>query len=438
MKFFPFLSAALAASSLSACFQGVSARSQHGVVAATPLTDRHVIPMTDVLIFAEANYHIDVDAAIMSEANGRYSYYGDGACQRDGRFFGSARVNSSFLRRMQQYAGIDLALSDVDTSDDTILHKVETTHLAKSSPVHTDAIVGKRGRFRRRHEEGHLPVGFYVLKDNPGAYFEIGDDELCIPVVEGSFVTFNGRRPHRTVINTGSVDLLGPFEMFGGEGVQLASRYETGTVGNLGSAKDSVTTRRELAGEDLGIVVAGTTDTNLAANTDEEISAIQGHFLKINATGLPTLCDEDCSIHIALLVDDSQECTQEAHGNATKAILSNEIFYETDDQGSTGGWHKQMFNLIEKDVSLEYAAVFLLDADKALVACAFLEPLSAEMKEMFDKMFNGEQDSVVVDGNSDVVGALGDGGAPSDGNVVLPAFAICVIAAVAGALLLSV
>ena len=43
------------------------------------------------------------------------------------------------------------------------------------------------------------------------AYLETDDDELCIPLVEGSAVSFNGGLPHRTVVKSGSVKLVGPF-----------------------------------------------------------------------------------------------------------------------------------------------------------------------------------------------------------------------------------
>ena len=74
--------------------------------------------------------------------------------------------------------------------------------------------------------------------------------------------------------------------------------------------------------------------------------------------------------------------------------------------------------------------VFFYDAESNHVACAFLELLSDEDKEKYDTILNGEQDAV----------ALGDDGSPtSGGNSVLPAgFAVGVIAAVAGALFLSV
>ena len=42
-------------------------------------------------------------------------------------------------------------------------------------------------------------------------------------MVEGTFVTFNGLRPHRTVIKAGHVDLIGPFDMESGNAVGVSS-----------------------------------------------------------------------------------------------------------------------------------------------------------------------------------------------------------------------
>ena len=48
------------------------------------------------------------------------------------------------------------------------------------------------------------------MEDNDDAHFTIGS--MSIPVVKGSLVRFNGARSHHTIINSGSVEMLGPFE----------------------------------------------------------------------------------------------------------------------------------------------------------------------------------------------------------------------------------
>ena len=158
----------------------------------------------------------------MSDTQEHYLHmnYGYGVIVNDDRIFGSVLVRHGFLSHMQQLSGISLESSSLalDTSDDALLHKLKMTHLIKSSPRHTDVIVGA-SRKSSNQQIGSLPVGFFIMNSNPDAYFEMDDDSLCIPMVEGTFVTFNGLRPHRTVIKSGHVDLIGPFDMESGNGV---------------------------------------------------------------------------------------------------------------------------------------------------------------------------------------------------------------------------
>ncbi|KAL7457571.1 hypothetical protein ACHAWC_009176, partial [Mediolabrus comicus] len=220
----------------------------------------HVMHMKSASLFSQsASYQVDVDPAFMSESRGRDIFgrpismaaflaaaektnrppppaAADAVMMlkkedipvREDRYFGSAWLGSSFLRQMQQHAGVDLSSSSsekdvVDTSDDTILHKMKMTHIAKSSPWHTDVMVEERSTTPKR-------VGFYLLNDNPRAYFETKDDDLCIPIIKGSFITFNGRRPHHTVIMDGHVDMLGPFDVFSAKGVDGTEDTIVGSV----------------------------------------------------------------------------------------------------------------------------------------------------------------------------------------------------------------
>lgn len=48
------------------------------------------------------------------------------------------------------------------------------------------------------------------METNPRAYFSWGD--LSVPVEQGNMVVFDGQVPHQTVIEQGSVHLLGPFD----------------------------------------------------------------------------------------------------------------------------------------------------------------------------------------------------------------------------------
>ena len=58
-------------------------------------------------------------------------------------------------------------------------------------------------------------VGFFFQNTNSDAYFETDDGDLCIPIVEGTFVSFDGDGsvPHRSEVNSGSVDMIGPFDL---------------------------------------------------------------------------------------------------------------------------------------------------------------------------------------------------------------------------------
>lgn len=176
------------------------------------------------------------------------------------------------------------------------------------------------------------------------------------------------------------------------------------------------------------------------------------HVLKVNGTGLPSNCTDDCAIAIGLA--ESRDCAEDIHDSALKVLLPKDLFYVTDEGGSTNGWHKQMFNNVERedspislskvfsmvdaaDVAAElidlltdshYApVVYLYDKEKSPVACAFLNPLTDEEKEEYDILFNGEQqDDADVSADAPEEPVMGGGnGAGSVG--VLPGFAVSAI-----------
>jgi len=82
----------------------------------------------------------------------------------------------------------------------------DTRILTHTSPVHSDH-VPETGKV----VDGDRDVAFVMLNSNPDAYFQHG--ETSVPIVEGSLVSFDGRTPHNTVVNSGYVHILGPFEM---------------------------------------------------------------------------------------------------------------------------------------------------------------------------------------------------------------------------------
>jgi hypothetical protein len=285
-----------------------------------------------------------------------------------------------------------------------------------------------------------LQVGMFFSNTNEDAYFETEDGDLCIPIVAETFVSFDGRVPHRTVVMSGHVDMVGPFSLSSNVLLNVAmgtneaapGGYKTQAVGNVVGIPGSPS-RRELStaensGNIQGKLVVGD-------NTDKE-KYPEDHFLKVNGAGLPSDCTDDCTMAIALA--NSRECTEDVHNSAQKVLLQPTLFYSTDEGGSTNGWFKQMIDNAESDspVTLDefFAAatgftntsasvVYLYDKEKSPVACAFLEPLTDEEKEKYDMMFNGEQQD-----NADAAAeqpAMGDGGGNGAGSVAfLPMFAV--------------
>jgi hypothetical protein len=140
-------------------------------------------------------------------------------CQVAGRNKGEAYLSSSFIKALKKNAGvlssifIDTRL-DASTSDDEemIGRIVQTTILSSSSNKHVDhhppSADGRRGRPLDDNR-----VAFVLLNTNKDAFFDHGD--MSIPILEGSLVHFDGGTPHNTVINSGVVSMIGPFEVRG-------------------------------------------------------------------------------------------------------------------------------------------------------------------------------------------------------------------------------
>jgi hypothetical protein len=131
-----------------------------------------------------------------------------------GRIRGEAHLSPLLLRDLQSKMGI--AFSRIDNSDDTTGRIVPMTILTKSSPRHVDHYApsggGAKGKQRRPTNEDR--VAFVVLNTNPDAYFSYADN-VSVPIVEGSLVHFSGGVPHNTIVNSGFVQLLGPFDAMG-------------------------------------------------------------------------------------------------------------------------------------------------------------------------------------------------------------------------------
>jgi hypothetical protein len=76
----------------------------------------------------------------------------------------------------------------------------------KTTPEHVDSYLEDDERCLADHDSR---VNFVFLNTNPDAFFVHGD--VSIPVIEGHLIHFDGAQMHNTVINSGSVMLLGPF-----------------------------------------------------------------------------------------------------------------------------------------------------------------------------------------------------------------------------------
>lgn len=85
---------------------------------------------------------------------------------------------------------------------------IATSKIAKTTNRHTDCcIVDKDGK---QFPYEKATTAFIFMNDNPEAYFNY--DDMSIPIKKGSLVVFKGDRPHNTIVRSGTVDLLGPFE----------------------------------------------------------------------------------------------------------------------------------------------------------------------------------------------------------------------------------
>ena len=125
-----------------------------------------------------------------------------------GRFRGQAHLSASFVHALQKKMGI--AFSPFGGGDGGFQRGriVSTTTMTASSPQHVDHYpAGTDGKMRSVDQDR---VAFVVLNTNPDAYFVHGD--VSVPIVEGSLVHFIGGIPHNTIVNSGSVKLLGPFD----------------------------------------------------------------------------------------------------------------------------------------------------------------------------------------------------------------------------------
>ena len=405
-----------------------------------------VSPLSGINLFPQATFEVEVDAAHANSVGGLGSRYGRRGLTRA---YGMASIHLSLLNQIQQRLGTDIFNATASGE----VFQVQTLRLTETSAWHTDCEVGRHQK-RTSPKQDELQVSFFFGNTNEDAYFETKDGDLCIPIVEGNFVSFDGRLPHRTVVMSGHIDMVGPFSL-SSEGlfsVHAFMRLE-GKVRGFEYGK----TRRQLSAKD-GSNIEGRL---LIGDITDREKYPTDHFLKLNATGLPSNCTDDCGIAIALA--NSLECTKDVYDSALKVLLPKALFYSTDEVGSTNGWFDQFFDNLENEnspISLsevlsmaDVAAgmmmdllsnthfapvVYLYDKEKVPVACAYLESLSDEEKEVLDTIFNEEEDDADVTESdpSDAAAAGAVVGGNGSGGIALnvPKFAVSMITA--GALIL--
>ena len=295
----------LTSASITITTAAIGLRTNNGVMAAS-IVDRHVKSMTATNLFPGAHYGIEVDASKKS--------WGEVVFTKTDRFIGSAWVGNPFLREMQEFVGV--YPPDLLSGDDS--QEMIITHLVKTSQWHTDGLGIGDGAAQ----------GFYVLSDNPHAYFETNHDELCIPIVKGDFITFNGRMPHRTVIANGFVDLLGPFDLHSLKDVAMILHN---IISEKGDAKGMQDGERQL-GEKTGTEKLISGQVFRVVDFDCDANEVKEHHIVYDVTGLGNC--PNCKMSIAF--SNAQECTKETHDEARMIPLLSDLTYTTDDEGNTG------------------------------------------------------------------------------------------------------
>ena len=275
-----------------------------------------------------------------------------------------------------------------------------------------------------------------------------------VPIVKGNFITFNGQKPHRTVISDGSVDLLGPFELKMAKGVRAPESAGPEPVRSLffldltstpltGSV-EGVQQRREL-NEEAGNEKIISGQAYYGISYDKGVTNdITKHVLAYNITGLPR-CTDNCNISVALST--SQKCTKETHDGASFVPLLDKLTYTTDIQGNTGV-KRQSFNVDGEHPTGEQLvallknvqenptqaqelnlSTFFYDEEGELVACSFLQPTTSdEMKDLANRIL-GLDGSMIGDAdaeaeiNSTTPVAATDGGSSAGGTSLLSSLA---------------
>jgi hypothetical protein len=127
------------------------------------------------------------------------------APDRNGPSFtkGSAFIYPSLLKKIQKAVGPGY----INPAALGAVRQVQTKRFMESSARHVDSL---GGTFKDLLKKDDM-VGFIFGNTNDDAYFETDDGELCVPAVKGTLLSFDGSIPHRTVMKSGHIELIGPF-----------------------------------------------------------------------------------------------------------------------------------------------------------------------------------------------------------------------------------
>jgi len=155
---------------------------------------------TIALLPKDDRYEILIDA----ETNGEAQVSSTNKDRKVGR----AILNPVFVQKIKADAGLNPFVVEADDDHPN----VQTTYLSSTSDEHVDCVMEMFKKDKDwRKDQRVITAGFIPLRTNKDAYFDI--DETCYSIEEGSLVTFNGSSHHKTVINSGTVSLIGPFQL---------------------------------------------------------------------------------------------------------------------------------------------------------------------------------------------------------------------------------
>ena len=123
------------------------------------------------------------------------------------------KADPGFAERVHQ-ATNTVGTSDAEINSRFLFSKV----LRKSTDIHQDFSLVDKDTLKIKdscdvHKDGPVEdkVGFVFMNDNPDATFVYGEEKVSVEA--GKLVVFDGIVPHNTIVNRGTVQLAGPFQL---------------------------------------------------------------------------------------------------------------------------------------------------------------------------------------------------------------------------------